>query len=109
LQAPVSRVWRALTDHQEFGQWFRVNLEGPLVPGQTARGRITHPGYEHLVWQAMVHKMEPERAGGGTLLTLVESGFDKVPARRRDEAYRMNDVGWTAQMQNIARHLGERD
>jgi uncharacterized protein YndB with AHSA1/START domain len=61
LQAPVSRVWRALTDHREFGEWFRVNLEGPFVPGQVARGRITHPGYEHVVWQATVKEMQPER------------------------------------------------
>ena len=61
LKAPVARVWRALTDHHEFGQWFRVRLEGPFVPGQIARGQITHPGYEHLVWEAVVQRMEPER------------------------------------------------
>jgi len=60
LAAPVSRVWRALTDYREFGEWFRVNLEGPFVPGQVARGRITHPGYEHVVWQATVKEMRPE-------------------------------------------------
>jgi uncharacterized protein YndB with AHSA1/START domain len=61
LKASVSRVWRALTDHREFGEWFRVNLEGPFVPGQIARGQITHPGYEHLKWEALVQKIEPER------------------------------------------------
>jgi uncharacterized protein YndB with AHSA1/START domain len=61
LKASVSRVWRALTDHREFGEWFRVNLEGPFVPGQIARGQITHPGYEHLKWEAVVQKIEPER------------------------------------------------
>jgi uncharacterized protein YndB with AHSA1/START domain len=61
LNAPISRVWRALTDYREFGEWFRVKLEGPFVPGQVARGQITHPGYEHLVWQAVVQKIEPER------------------------------------------------
>ena len=60
LNAPVSRVWRALTDHREFGEWFRVILEGPFVPGQVARGRVTHPGYEHVVWQATVKEMKPE-------------------------------------------------
>jgi uncharacterized protein YndB with AHSA1/START domain len=60
LNAPVSRVWRALTDHREFGEWFRVKLEGPFVPGQVSRGRITHPGYEHVVWQATVKEMKPE-------------------------------------------------
>jgi hypothetical protein len=33
LKAPLSRVWRALTDHREFGEWFRVKLEGPFKPG----------------------------------------------------------------------------
>src|SRR5262249_17785568 len=61
LKAPVSRVWRALTDHQEFGKWFRVRLEGPFVPGQVSHGQITYPGYEHLRWEAVVQKMEPER------------------------------------------------
>jgi uncharacterized protein YndB with AHSA1/START domain len=61
LKAPVSRVWRALTDHNEFGQWFRVNLESPFIPGKTSRGRIAYPGYEHLVMEVVVQKMEPER------------------------------------------------
>ncbi len=61
LNAPVSRVWRALTYYREFGEWFRVKLEGPFVPGQVSRGQITYPGYEHVKWQAVVQKMEPER------------------------------------------------
>ncbi|HKQ55148.1 MAG TPA: SRPBCC family protein [Methyloceanibacter sp.] len=61
LDAPVSRVWRALTDHNEFGSWFRVKIDGPFVPGQVSRGHITYPGYEHLKWEATVETMEPER------------------------------------------------
>ena len=61
LAAPVSRVWRALTDYREFGEWFRVKLDGPFVAGQVSRGPITHPGYEHVIWEAVVQKMEPER------------------------------------------------
>ena len=61
LNAPVTRVWRALTDHREFGEWFRVALEGPFVVGQTTRGRILHPGYEHMIWEAQIEKMEPEQ------------------------------------------------
>ena len=45
----------------------------------------------------------------GTLLIVVESGFDAVPAARRAEAFRMNEGGWTEQMQNIAHHVGARD
>jgi uncharacterized protein YndB with AHSA1/START domain len=61
LKAPVSRVWRALTDYREFGEWFRVKLEGPFAPGQVSRGYITHPGYEHVKWEAVIQKMDPER------------------------------------------------
>jgi len=61
LKAPVARVWRALTDSREFGEWFHVRFEGPFVPGQAVRGQITHPGYEHLQMEIVVQKMEPER------------------------------------------------
>src|SRR5580704_16469107 len=124
LKAPVSRVWRALTDYREFGQWFRVKLDGPFVPGQIARGQITYPGYEHVKWEAVVQKMEPERlfsftwhpysvefrlekTSNGTLLLLTESGFDKIPGDRRLEAFRRNDGGWTEQMKNIENHVSQ--
>jgi len=60
LKAPVSRVWRALTDCREFGEWFCAKLNGPFVVGQLARGHITYPGYEHIKFEATVTKMEPE-------------------------------------------------
>lgn len=59
LNAPVERVWRALTDHREFGEWFRVKLDGPFEPGKVSTGHITYPGYEHLKWEATVRTMEP--------------------------------------------------
>lgn len=140
LKAPVSRVWRALTDHREFGEWFHVKLEGPFVEGHVSRGRITHPGYEHVKWEAAVVKMEPERlfsfawpqirhhdkeryspdymhaprtlvefrlepTATGTLLTVVESGFESVPAEWRADALRGNDGGWTQQMKNIEAYV----
>ena len=61
LKAPLSRVWRAITDHREFGQWFRVKFESPFVPGQAARGQITYPGYEDHKMEIVVQQMEPER------------------------------------------------
>jgi uncharacterized protein YndB with AHSA1/START domain len=136
LKAPVERVWRALTDHEEFGVWFRVKMDGPFVVGQEAVGHITHPGYEHIVWSATVTRMEPptlfaftwrpyaidpavdysaetptlvefklQPAGDGARLTITETGFDKVPAHRRDEAFRMNDQGWAQQVLNIKAHV----
>jgi len=61
LKAPISRVWRALTDYREFGEWFQVKIDGPFVPGQFSRGSITYPGYEHVRWEAVIEKMEPEQ------------------------------------------------
>lgn len=61
LDAPVGRVWQALTDHREFGDWFGVTLEGPFEAGKTSRGKITHPGYEHLKWEANIEAMETDR------------------------------------------------
>lgn len=144
LKAPVSRVWRALTDYREFGEWFRVKLEGPFVAGKVSRGQMTYPGYEHVKWEATVQKMEPERlfsftwphpksfekgeaptdysgepttlvefrlektASGGTLLLLTESGFDKLPADRRMEAFRRNEGGWTEQMKNVENYVAQK-
>jgi uncharacterized protein YndB with AHSA1/START domain len=136
IKAPVSRVWRALTDHREFGTWFHVRLEGPFVPGKATGGQITYPGYEHVRMEVVVQKLQPERlfaftwhpfavdpkidyshetptlveftlepSKNGTLLRVVESGFDKIPPHRRDEAFRMNEGGWAAQMGNIERHV----
>src|SRR5450755_3135157 len=59
-KAPRARVWRALTDYREFSAWFRVNLESPFVPGQSSRGQITIPGYEHVVIEIVVQQLEPE-------------------------------------------------
>ena len=61
LKASVTRVWRALTDHREFGQWFGVKLTEPFQPGRVSRGQITYPGYEHVTWEVTVQTMEPER------------------------------------------------
>jgi uncharacterized protein YndB with AHSA1/START domain len=47
-----------------------------------------------------------EEAEGGTLLTLVESGFAQIPTERRSLALRMNAQGWAAQVENIATHVG---
>lgn len=136
LRAPVARVWRALTNHVEFGQWFGVKLERPFVPGEKTRGHITFPGYEHLTMEVTVQMMESERRFSfhwhpyavdpkvdyskepptlvefvlektptGTLLSVTESGFDKIPVARRAEAFRMNEGGWTQQMKNIEAYV----
>lgn len=61
LEAPVARVWRALTDYREFGEWFRVALDGPFKPGQISRGHVTYRGYEHMKWEVVVKEMQREK------------------------------------------------
>ena len=139
LKAPISRVWRALTDFREFGEWFQVKLESPFVPGKISRGNITHPGYEHIQMEVMVQTMQPqqifsftwhpyaidpkidyskepstlvefrlEKTRTGTLLTVTESGFDKIPTNRRFEAFRKNEGGWTQQLENIEAYVTQK-
>lgn len=138
IQAPRSRVWRALIDHEVFGEWFRAKIDLPFVVGQTSRGSILSKGYEHLRFIMQVRTIQPmdlfvyawhpfpsdpnrdyedeeptlvtftlTEGEGGTVLTVVESGFDRIPAARREEAFRMNDGGWSAQLGNIARYVTE--
>ena len=61
LAAPVSRVWRAVTNHEEFGQWFNVRLDGPFKVGATTTGNITYPGYEHMEWVSVTERMDHEQ------------------------------------------------
>lgn len=137
LKAPVSRVWRALTDATEFGSWFGVKLTGAFEVGRATVGRFTHPDYAHLTWKVQVVELDAERhrfaflwhpyavdaavdyeaevptrvqftleaIDGGTRLTVVESGFDQVPLARRAEAFRMNEGGWAAQVENVRAHV----
>jgi len=157
LHAPVSRVWRAIADAQEFGRWFGFTLEGPFEPGKRMKGsfqgaldegalieqqkrlglrpskvklpaadavfctieRVEPESYFSFRWipYAVDADADPEHepttlvefrleaAAEGTLLTIVESGFDKVPADRRERAFRMNEAGWTAQGENLTKYV----
>ncbi|POA18121.1 vanillate O-demethylase oxidoreductase VanB [Pseudomonas sp. FW300-N1A1] len=137
LRVPRSKVWRALANAESFGQWFGVALGGKrFVAGERTQGKITYPGYEHLVWDVEVMRVEPERVlafrwhpyavepavdyssepttlvlfeledmDGGTLLRVIESGFDNIPAERRLKAFRMDSRGWEEQMNNIETYL----
>ena len=60
LSAPVSRVWSALTDHIQFGEWFRVRLHGPFAVGATTTGNITYPGHEDMKWVSVTEEITPE-------------------------------------------------
>src|SRR3989475_11232161 len=61
LRAPRTRVWRALTNAEEFGTWFRVKLEGAFTEGRPVRGRLSIPGYEHVTLEMLVERIDAER------------------------------------------------
>ena len=138
INAPRGRVWRALSNAEEFGTWFGAKLEGQaFAAGQRVRGQITIRNYDHIWFDAVVERIQPQDVfayhwhpyavdpavdysqeeptlvtftlkdapGNSTLLTVVESGFDKVPPQRRLEAFRMNSAGWEGQLRNVVRHV----
>jgi uncharacterized protein YndB with AHSA1/START domain len=137
LKAPRARVWRALSDAAEFGDWFGVDFQGKVfVAGKPVQGRVTYPGYEHISMEVQIERIVPERllswrwhpaaidpavdysqepttlvvfeleeVDGGTLLTVAESGLDKIPLARRATVFRLNTSGWDEQMLNIEKHV----
>ena len=137
LKSSPARVWMALTDHLEFGQWFGCAFAGAFEVGKVVPGTLNFPGFEHMTWAIEIKKMDREKLfafswhpypidktldytkepqtlveflleplGTGTRLVVVESGFDKIPANRRLEAFRMNTEGWVEQLENVAKYVG---
>ncbi len=137
LRAPRARVWRALSDAKEFGDWFGVDFKGKsFEAGKSVKGQITYPGYEHIVMEVMIDRVIPERllswhwhpaaidpavdysqepttlvvfelheGEGGVLLSVIESGLDKIPSHRRATVFRLNSSGWDEQVRNIEKHV----
>lgn len=134
VRAPIDKVWRAVSDHREFGSWFKVALDGPFVAGEKSTGKMTYPGFEGYPWLAWVTEVEaphrlafewtpgpeapddPETAprtlvefklrpeGEDTRLEIVESGFDGLPEGLRESALRSNTEGWNIQAENVRNH-----
>jgi len=135
LKAPRARVWRAIANAEEFGAWFGVKLRGPFVAGKPLSGTIELKGnafdmtvevdtiqpeslfsyrwHPYAVDPKVDYSSEPmtlvelhlEDANNGTKLTIIETGFDRIPLARRAEAFRMNDGGWTEQAKRIERYV----
>lgn len=147
LRAPLDRVWRALTDSREFGNWFGMRFTEPFAPGKRMTGTIVptevdpetaamQKQFEGLAFEIIVERIEPKRlfsyrwhpgaidpkvdytnepmtlvefalndAEGGILLTVTESGFDKIPLARRAAAFSGNDAGWTKVVTLIDKYL----
>ena len=135
IDADPQRVWDALTDAVEFGKWFRVKLNEPFVVGATTTGAMTYPGHEGEPWTSVTEELTPpkrfvfrwpdcphgesvgpdtvwmtvafdlEAHGGGTLVTVTETGFDALPEDRRASYRRDNTEGWEIQTVNLKRHV----
>jgi uncharacterized protein YndB with AHSA1/START domain len=147
LRAPRPRVWRALTDSQEFGAWFGMQFDRPFTAGATLRATITgttvdaevarmQKEHEDLPFDITIERIEPERlfsfrwhphaiergvdysaepttlvafeleeVDGGILLTVSESGFDRIPLERRAKAFTSNQEGWAIVAQLIEKYL----
>ena len=139
LRATKSRVWRALTDAGEFGQWFGVKFDGPFEVGKAVKGTITIKGYDGAKMDIVIERMDAEdlfsyrwhpyavdpkvdysaepttlvefrleEVAQGTLLTITESGFDRIPLERRAKAFTSNESGWTHQLKLIEKYLDRR-
>lgn len=61
LDAPRSRVWRALTEVKQFNAWFGVSLATPFAPGAEVSGRINIRSFEHVTLTIWIETMEAER------------------------------------------------
>ena len=135
LRAPQKRVWQALTDHVQFGAWFGAKMDEPFTPGRTSLGKLNYRGKDvtidfaverlspedYFAYRWHPYAIDPTKdysaepmtlvefrlksVPEGTELTVTESGFDRIPAHRRDEAYRMNDGGWKSQVENLRRYV----
>ena len=84
LHAPRERVWHAISDAKRFGSWF---------------------GVDYSKEQATLVTFELAEAAGGTMLTVTESGFDRIPLERRAKAFAANEQGWSAQLKLIEKYL----
>lgn len=147
LRAPQERVWRAISEAEQFGSWFGMRLSGPFAAGARLTGHITPTTVDAEVAKAqephagmafdfLVERIEPMRLfsfrwhpyavdrsvdyskepttlvefvlepqSGGTLLTITESGFDRIPLERRAQAFKANEGGWEAQTHLIEKYL----
>lgn len=134
IHAPRSRVWRALTTAEEFSKWFSAELRGPFVPGKRLDAISTHPCGNDARFYLIVERMEPEHTFSwrwhpgsakvdedgstlvefhledrpdGTLVTVTETGFDRISLARRANALERNVRGWEMQLESLMQYATE--
>jgi uncharacterized protein YndB with AHSA1/START domain len=149
LRAPRERVWRAISNAQEFGSWFGAAFDGPFAAGARLTGKIVpttvdaevgkmQEPYAGKAFEWTVERIEPMNKvsfrwhpyaveegvdyskepttliefvlsddPGGILLTITESGFDRIPLARRAKAFKANEGGWGMQVRLIEKYLAQ--
>jgi uncharacterized protein YndB with AHSA1/START domain len=113
LDTPFA-IGQPVTGHMTFPGYEHLKFDA-VVETMEAERRFAFRWHPYAIDPKADYSKEPttlvefrlDEAEGGTLLTVVESGFDRLPPERRDEAFRMNDGGWTMQMENIAAHVAK--
>ena len=60
LNASQNRVWQAIVDAEQFGQWFKCKVEGNFAVGQVVNCRSLYEGNEESVWQKLITAIEPQ-------------------------------------------------
>ena len=111
LRAPHERVWRAISDAQQFGRWFGVAFDGPFTEGIRLTGTIVLTTVDRIEPMRLLSfrwhpfAVEPGVDYGGILLTISESGFDRIPPARRAKAFAAGEGGWEIQTHLIEKYL----
>ena len=85
-----------------------------LIERIAPEGYFSYRWHPYAVDPAVDYTAEPmtlvefrlEETAGGTAVSITESGFDRLPASRRAEAFRMNEGGWAGQAKHLAAHVG---
>jgi len=106
--APGARVRGAITHKGYEHLTWDITIER-MEPERVFSWRwhpyAVEPGVDYASEPTTLVVFELEDSAAGTLLTVVESGFDQVPLARRAQAYRMNGEGWTYQMEAIEAYV----
>jgi uncharacterized protein YndB with AHSA1/START domain len=125
---PPGKVWAAITTAEGLGTWFGNEATIDLRPGGAARlkwtdghtadlrvERAEEPAVFAFTWQ--VHDLpedDPPRthveftlepAGAGTRLTVVETGFARLPEDVHHKEYESHTKGWTHELGELVDYL----
>ena len=129
LEAPIERVWNALTTATELSQWFGDSASLDLRPGGRAKFGwsefddaveaiievVEEPKRFSFRWESVrdipveeastLVEFNLEETGTGTRLTMVESGFAGLPEQHYQHRFEENSSGWDSELADLERYL----